>query len=187
MNPVEVLEYLVEEKHGAQLRQDGSSNALHVKRVRAILMSALTQSDELPEGQALECGALGHDLLEDTDVTEEELQQLVSPDALRFIKEMTNIEGDSHTEQYVRQLVSASEEARLIKYADLTDNTFHASYHAKGLGVEWMQSFFLPIIDPMREALRNTTFTRYPKTSVLLRSEAETAREHLGETLKNLP
>lgn len=179
------MEELVEQYLGGQKRRDGTSNAQHAKRVRTVLLSALAQTQERPaDALPIECGALGHDLLEDSPVDRVELQALVGDEAYAYIVEMTNTDGDGHTEGYVRQMVAASEEARLIKYADLTDNLFHASYQAKGLGNDWMRNFFLPIVDPMREALSHTTFLRYPKTAALLRRCVELARAHLAESMK---
>jgi hypothetical protein len=180
------FEQLVEEKLGTQKRNDGSSNADHAKRVRAVLLGVFAATGEQPSNAyALEVGALGHDLLEDSPITREELYQHVGDEGLRFIEEMTNQDGDDHTEGYVAQMIVASEEARLIKYADLCDNLLHASYQAPLFKPGWMGGFFLPIVDPMREALHGTAFTLYPKTAQLLRSMAEVARAHLQQSIEN--
>lgn len=183
------MENLVEKHLGKQLRKDGSSNALHAKRVRTILMSALELSGEMKSKAArvvIECAALGHDLLEDSPVKSREIESKFSPGVLAYIQELTNTEGDSHTNGYVRQMVAAPEEARLIKYADLCDNIFHASYSARALGLKWMKEYFLPIVDPMRKALDTVPFKKYKKTGEILKSGAALARAHLEESIRSL-
>jgi hypothetical protein len=182
------FEQLVEERLGSQKRNDGSSNADHAKRVRAVLLGAFAATGEQPaNAYALEVGALGHDLLEDSPITREELRECVGEAGLQFIEEMTNTEGDDHITGYVAQILAASEEARLIKYADLCDNLLHASYQVPLFKSGWMDGFFLPIVDPMREAVGTTSFTAYPKTAELLRGMAEVARAHLAQSIKNEP
>lgn len=179
--PVDEMLTLVKEKLSAQLRRNGDSNALHAQRVRAILEGAAQMTGEIPSDMpgTVVCAALGHDLLEDSDVTEEAIERIVGPDALEIIKELTNQDGDVHTEGYIQQMTMASEEARLIKYADLIDNTLHASFDAHGLGHQWMTSYFLPIIDPMAAALDATSFMKFPRTAALLRHMRKIARQHL--------
>jgi len=182
-NKVAAMEALVERLQGSQKRESGDSNSLHVMRVRTLLMNALAAAKEnADDAQVIELAALGHDLLEDTGVTGDELEGSFGKKCLQLIKELTNKGGDNHTEAYVRQMSTASEEARLIKYADLCDNLFHASYGARLLGVPWMHNYFLPIVDPMREALDLTGFQKFPKTAGILRTTARLARAHLNQS-----
>jgi hypothetical protein len=189
MEPVSKMEALTDRLHGGQKRQDGTTNAMHVRRVRTFALRALEESGEkelLKNIAGFECAALGHDLLEDTPATEAEIRELAGEESLRWIKELTNTWGDDHPAPYVEQVKNASEEARLIKYADLCDNTFQASYSSRGLGKEWLTNFFLPIIDPMSKALSGTSFPTYPKTASLLRSAYALARAHLEESISQL-
>lgn len=181
------MEKLVEKHLGKQLRKDGSSNALHAKRVRTTLMSAFKISGEMKGKSArdmIECAALGHDLLEDSPISAGEIESKFSKAVLRLIQELTNTEGDSHTKAYVRQMVGASEEARLIKYADLCDNILHVSYSVHMLGKKWLNDYFLPIVDPMRRVLDKTRFNKYPKTAAHLRQMAAFARAQLSESAR---
>ena len=182
-------EILVEKLLGKQKRGDGSSNAQHAKRVRALLIAALKEAKETPpplHATALECAALGHDLLEDSPITKKEIIKLAGKESLSYIEELTNTWGDTHKAPYIKQMVQASEEARLIKYADLTDNLFHASYQTASLGKKWMKSYFLPIVDPMRKALDTTTFKKYAKTAGFLKNSAALARAHLAESVRQI-
>ena len=132
----------------------------------------------------IECAALGHDLLEDSPITGVEIESKFSKEVLTYIQELTNTEGDSHTKGYVKQMVKASEEARLIKYADLCDNILHVSYSAHMLGKKWIYDYFLPIVDPMRKAMDKTQFKKYPKTAAILRDMAAFARNHVSESVR---
>ena len=177
----------MERLQGGQKRESGDSNALHVMRVRTLVMGAYAAAQEnVDYMQAIEVAALGHDLLEDTNITEEEIKNLFGERSLKFIKELTNKNGDSHTKDYVQQMSAASEEARLIKYADLCDNLFHASYSARILGTAWMRTYFLPIVDPMLEMLDGTSFLKFPKTAGALRATAKLARAHLDQSISVL-
>ena len=173
----------------AQKRPDGTSNADHAKRVRSVMVGTLNNTNETlaqEEQVILECAALGHDLLEDCDISKEKLSQQFGSKTVGIIEELTNTWGDKEVSRFVEQVINASEEARLIKYADLIDNLFHASFQlqADRLRVEWIHNFFLPITDPMREALKSTFFNEHPKTSMALRSTAEMARAHLAENIR---
>ena len=114
--------------------------------------------------------ALGHDLLEDTDATDAEIVNLTNPHVLRLIKELTNPVDDAHTDQYMQQLSSASEEARLIKYADLIENTSSVCYAYHILGEKWVNDFYRPILDSTTNTLRKTEFPTYPQTAEYMRS-----------------
>jgi hypothetical protein len=150
------------------------------------LTAAFEQTGETPPKEALAvllCAALGHDLLEDTSAKEKEVEDIAGRESVKLIEFLTNRLGDDHPLPYVTQVASAPEEARLIKLCDLTDNLFHGSFSIHTLGVPWMHSYFLPIVDPMREAVIKTEFIRYPKTGALLIATAQIARAHLKESI----
>ena len=121
----------------------------HLFGVREILSSVLFMFGECKDEQLKKdmCdAAIGHDLLEDTKVTEEEIIAASNPRVLALIKELTNPVDDAHTEQYMDQLSVASEEARLIKYADLIENTSSVCYNYHIVGEEWAHDFYRPIM-----------------------------------------
>lgn len=140
----------------------------HLFGVREILSSVLFMFGECKDEQLKKdmCdAAIGHDLLEDTKVTEEEIIAASNPRVLALIKELTNPVDDAHTEQYMDQLSVASEEARLIKYADLIENTSSVCYNYHIVGEEWAHDFYRPIMYGTLRVLENTSFPTYPKTS----------------------
>ncbi len=183
------IEVLAETLIGSQKRADGSSNAHHAKRVRALVLAALETSGEAPQEplrSAIAYAALAHDFLEDSSITKDELRDRIGDTALQLVETLTNTWGDGHADPYVAQVAAGSEEARLIKYADLIDNIFHVSFSASLLGKEWVHSYFLPIVDPMQQALATTTFAHYPTTALEMRNTATLARTHLQETIARL-
>ncbi len=188
MPSAKAMRAFITRKHAGRKRQDGTPDSVHLKRVAALLLTALTKSGEIPRSKELATlihAALGHDLLEDTAATPKEIAKVAGKEALAFIQNLTNTEGDSHTKHYVRQVQIAPEEARLVKLADLCDNTLQASVSIQTLGTAWMKNYFLPIIDPMRTAILKTRFTKYPKTAALLGNTALLGRAHLEESMRN--
>jgi len=176
----------VEEKHAGQKRQDGTPASLHAKRTAIILEAALIESGEAPRRKIrnyIHDAALGHDLLEDTDAQKLEISAIAGAEALRLIEALTNTWGDDHTTEYVEKVLSGPEIARLIKLADLTDNIMHASYSSKTLGKKWVLKFFVPIVEPMADALKGSFFVEFPKTASLLHKHIAIARAHLNESI----
>lgn len=145
----------------------------HLFSVREILSSALIMFGECKDEQLMQdmCNAaIGHDLIEDTDVTEDDIVRASNRRVLGLIKELTNPIDDDHTEQYMEQLKATSEEARLIKYADLVENTISVCYNFHIVGEEWAYNFYRPIMYRTLNVLEETKFQTYPKTAKFLHS-----------------
>ena len=98
--------------HEGQFDRGGVPYFMHVMQV----MRNLKTDDE-----ELKCIALGHDLLEDTNVTEEEILTNTNYRVLMGIKALTKIEGESY-EDY-KDKVKSNWDAVLVKMADLTHNS----------------------------------------------------------------
>ena len=145
----------------------------HLKGVASILSSCLSAAGECVDPQAL-CdmrdAALGHDLLEDTDATEANILSLTSEHVLHLIRDLTNPVDDAHTDAYMEQIRNASEEVRLIKYADLIENTSSVCYSLHIVGSEWVESFYLPILRRTTVVLAATYFVVYKRTAELMRN-----------------
>lgn len=185
----ESLISLIERLH-TNTRQDGTPDWLHLKRTAVLLDTAFTYARETPGVEirtTVHRAALGHDLLEDTDIPTSHIEEIAGSKALSIIQELTNTWGDENPGPYVEKMRHATEEARLIKLADLCDNIAHASYSSRSLGDAWIRRFFLPIVDPMFDALRNTSFQTYPKTADMLKSYGVLSRAHLEESVCVLP
>jgi (p)ppGpp synthase/HD superfamily hydrolase len=72
------------------------------------------------DDEELQCIALGHDLLEDTDVTQGQLIQLFSPRIVEGIHALTKFPSDT-LESY-KAKVKANPDARRVKLCDLQHN-----------------------------------------------------------------
>ena len=163
------MEDLVNTQHKQQTRNNGKvPYVTHLYGVRSVLESLIESCGEITDAtlaKDLGNAALGHDLLEDTHVTKEEITANSNSRTLALIEELTNPEDDAHTEKYMNQLHTASEEARLVKYADLIDNTLSVAYGLHDLGRDWIKDFYLPILENTQKILADTNFTKYPKTA----------------------
>ena len=167
------MEELIRRCHSRQFRNGAIPYTDHLYGVKSVLLSALTEPGECqdPELIADLCdAALGHDLLEDTEVTEAEIVSAANARVLGLIRELTNPVDDAHTEQYMEQLSCSTEEARLVKYADLIENTTSVAYNYYTLGEAWFTGFYAPILHRTTEVLAETDFVRYPQTAAYLRS-----------------
>ena len=143
----------------------------HLFSVREILSSALFMFGECKDKQKKKdmCdAALGHDLLEDTEIVENEIIGTSNRRVLEMIYELSNPVDDDHTEQYMEQLKAASEEARLVKYADLVENTISVCYNFHIVGEKWAYEFYRPIMYRTLSVLEETEFPSYPKTAEFL-------------------
>lgn len=180
---------VVKEYHSAQTRNNGKiPYSVHCLSVSEILMSALVEAGEESEDEnnniSIACSALGHDLLEDTTATRDYIRENFGDATLALIEEVTNDGGDDKHEAYVEKLMRASEEALLIKYSDLIDNTISVAYGLHDLGVDWVSEFYLPIMNRTEDFLNKKVFNKYPKTVEKLRGEQRFSKERLLSNLK---
>jgi (p)ppGpp synthase/HD superfamily hydrolase len=99
--------------HNGQFDKAGKSYILHCLTVMQYLET---------EDEELMCIALGHDLIEDTNVTKEELLSLGFSDrVVNGIVALTKVKGQSYDEY--KQSVFANEDAMRVKMCDLRHNS----------------------------------------------------------------
>ena len=99
--------------HAGQFDKGGNPYILHPLKV----MHYLKTTDE-----ELMCMALGHDVIEDTDVTYKDLRDSgISERVISGIKSLTKVPGQTY-EEY-KAGVFANEDAMRVKMADLRHNT----------------------------------------------------------------
>lgn len=99
--------------HAHQYDKGGKPYILHPLAV----MNILSSSDE-----ELQCIAVGHDVIEDTKTTYQELREAgFSERVIAGIKTLTKVPGETLDEY--KERVFASEDAMLVKLADLTHNS----------------------------------------------------------------
>lgn len=168
---IEAMIGLVKEYHDGQFRTPSKIPYWHhLVSVTEILEESLVSTKELL-GEKLETvllGALGHDLFEDTKIEPEKIKKTFGSDVHTLIELMTNRRGDHDRAEYVAQIKASPEEVKLIKLADLTENTTSASQRVHELGAEWVNTFLRPIVEEMSEQVRPENFKKYPKTATKL-------------------
>lgn len=104
---------LVTNAHAGQYDKGGQPYILHPLKV----MHYLKSNDE-----ELQCIALGHDVIEDTDVTYHDLRQAgISERIIKGISTLTKLPGETLDEYKMR--VFANRDAMMVKQADLRHNT----------------------------------------------------------------
>jgi (p)ppGpp synthase/HD superfamily hydrolase len=127
------------------------------------------------ERQAIFRAGYGHDLLEDTKATEEELVEFFGEDGALIVHGDTNEWGDDDVRPYVEKMRHESESVRLVKLADLYDNISNVTYCLPALGTEWTSSYFLRVVTPMYEMVIDSPFVAYPKSGNELKSMVQNA------------
>ncbi|MBM2826004.1 MAG: hypothetical protein HW403_68 [Dehalococcoidia bacterium] len=112
---------LAQKSHAGQTRDEGTPYILHPLRVAAFLAE---QGHRDPE---LLAAALLHDTLEDTSLTEAEIEAAFGGRVAELVRALTkpDLRSQSRIERdrlYYAQLASAPREALIIKLADRLDN-----------------------------------------------------------------
>jgi (p)ppGpp synthase/HD superfamily hydrolase len=98
-------------KHAGQLDKSGQPYILHPITVMYLLYT----TDE-----ELQCMALGHDLLEDTNTTQSELIEHFTPRIVEGIRSLTRFPSETYAE-YIEK-VKRNPDAVRVKLADLQHN-----------------------------------------------------------------
>lgn len=103
---------LATNSHHGQFDLSGQPYILHPLKV----MYYLKMDDE-----ELQCIALGHDLVEDTEVTYQQLAEQFTPRIVEGIRALTKVKGETY-EEY-KQKIFANRDAMLVKMQDLRHNS----------------------------------------------------------------
>ena len=102
-------------KHAEQTDKNGLPYIFHPLRV--MLDESLTTETQ-------KCVAVCHDLLEDTTTTTEELKEIGLPETtINVIVALTHLKNEPNTTYWQRILDEPSGDAKLVKIADIKDNT----------------------------------------------------------------
>lgn len=177
---------LIRKYHGPLKPRSDGPPWHHLDRVSKMLELVLEEAGEgsPEEREVIALSALGHDSLEDTAVTKEELASVFGARGLTLIEGMTNPLGDDYPDEYVAQVIAAEEAVRLIKLSDLYDNCTSVTFNIPELGAEWTENWFLPIVRPMVAAVTVTEFPTYPKAGARLKQMVTTTYAMLLEALE---
>lgn len=171
------MKILVKQYHAMQRRNNNPDIPYteHLHGVASVLKTIAENYNEIPKSvlEFMLQAALGHDLLEDTAIEEDTIDRMQDYEVLQLIRELTNPKDDAHTDEYMDQIASASEEARLIKYADLIENTtsFCYSLHEPNIEnpIQRAKAFYLSILFRTTDVLAGTAFCQYPQTAQAMR------------------
>lgn len=129
--------------------KDGSGTLIfdHALRVATFLFHFLKPFKlGKRENEILVLAGLFHDLLEDTDTTEDEILKLSNQKTLKLVKEMTISFEKKTIKEAVKPLFSTSDELAIIKFADIYDNTKKTSFVIRINGMKWYRNFYMPLL-----------------------------------------
>ncbi len=185
-NTEKIITY-AKQRHAGQMRAGNVPAWHHIVRVARLASAAIEQTGEGSEETQKDFfyAGIGHDLFEDTDASDDEVRELFGEIAYGWIQELTNSWGDDNVAPYVEKVLNGSEEARLIKLADLYDNISNVTYNISLLGLDWVHSYFLPVIEPMYSKIINSSFTQYSQTCDTLKPLVRYAHLILEKEVEN--
>lgn len=180
----------VQKYHDGQYRSNkGIPYWHHCRGVSEILENVFGETGEIDDENLKDdivIASMGHDLLEDTIIEPDEIEEKFGGRVKGFVEYMTNYRGDSDRGEYVEKIRHAPEEVKLIKLADMAENCSSVADSAKELGDRWITGFFLPIIEEMKPVIRSEDFRKYPKTASRLVQRVESAYRMVYNALEKL-
>lgn len=182
-NVQEVFEFF-KTLHKDQEHSPGMPQWAHIFRVGDTLRTTLNQYEEGTEKEKydLVIAGIGHDSIEDTTITYQEIKNIFGLKIAELIHGVTN-EKDPDVTEYIPQVVNNNEEVRLIKLTDLLDNYTAITYNCQS--PQDIIKRVLPMLNPMYESLLKTTFNQYKKTATNLIDQLITSKELCLKVLKN--
>ena len=153
----------------------------HAIRTAEYLLEGIAGGDNIDDNlrAILYRATLGHDLLEDTEVTEDEVRKQWGDEVLSLVKALTNEDGHREFTKYIDRLKSASEEVTLIKLAAIYVNALNSAMAFDSLEPVWTREFWLPLLEKYSRALFTKSYDRYPKAAARMISDIETSIEAL--------
>ena len=130
--------------HTGQTRDEGTPYIVHPVRVAVSLI------DELKiYSPKLICSALLHDVIEDSEITREEIRRLFNEEVAEIVWLLTKFEGVSLREYLARIEAAAETGAPLVKLCDRLDNMRSVvdtpSVEKKRRYIRTTEEFFLPL------------------------------------------
>lgn len=125
--------------------------------------------------------ALGHDLLEDTSCTSEDLYDQWGPDVLSFVQALTNFKGDDDVKEYTEGLKHVDEAVMLIKLADIYSNVVNSVREFESIDLNWFGSFWLPLLHKYENNLLCRKPIKYPITIAKMLAAISEQRKRLLE------
>lgn len=159
----------------------------HALSVAEVVEAAFTESGELTNNPKLEediyLAALGHNLYEYAS-TEPDLVRFTFGDRVHaYIEALTRRQDDPNRTAYLARHQGAAGPARLIRLAELIDNTAVSARDIARLHARWVNSTFVNLGSHWLESAMTADLKILPRTSALL--QARLRAEH-GRLLARL-
>lgn len=128
MMNLELIKEYIKVKHEGQKRKQGTPYYFHPLKVQQILQ-------EKGYSEEYQVTGLCHDLLEDTDATEQEILDLTKKEVLEAVKLVTKEEGYK-VQQYIDR-ISKNPMAKAVKLADRLHNLQEALLASREFQVKY--------------------------------------------------
>jgi hypothetical protein len=174
--PVEAMKALLGKAHADK---HAHVRIGHATGVSELVDQVLTESGECPDpvlqGE-LAAAALGHDLYEDTTIDRDHVKRLGARVDL-VIDGLTVRDRSQPAPVLDRNLIEA---ARLIKIADLVENTVAVTRDLPRLGTDWARKRFVPTLTSVGQTVQAAGFSRYPASADRLRQRLAAASKDLA-------
>ena len=128
---IDAIEFAIEAHHGQVRKYTGEPYVMHPIAVSIIVAGV---SDEVN----MQCAAVLHDVVEDTEITSDEIAEEFGYTVARMVDELTDISELSDGNRKIRKhidlvhLMSASDDSKTIKLADLINNSESIIKYGKG-------------------------------------------------------
>lgn len=138
---------------------------LHAVDTMMILRGVLKKSQEDKNILELSLVALGHDLLEDTDVTADEIGEMWGMRVMKGIMGLTKMEADKGDQsQYIKKLSTQSEEMWLVKLADIVSNVSNSIAVRDSISLDWCTDFWFPLLKLYQSWYSKIVWVNFPKS-----------------------
>lgn len=138
---------LAAQKHRSQTDKQGAPYIHHVLTVAARVRHL---------GPQFEITALLHDIVEDTDVTLDEVHSRFGDEVATAVACMTRVDGQDYFGIYLDS-IAANPIARHVKYADSSDNLSKAAGLRDPEQKAWFEEKYSRVLDRLRPYLKVDT------------------------------
>lgn len=116
---------------------------------------------------------LGHDIFEDTKVTEKDIEKHWGRDVANLIALLTNLRGDKDFSEYIKVLSKSKEDVRLVKLVDILSNLNNSLREFDKLDKKWIATFWIPLLTQYNDKLLPVPWKKYKELAFSLTREIQ--------------
>ncbi|MBE0427257.1 MAG: hypothetical protein IBX72_11520 [Nitrospirae bacterium] len=161
----EALDFV--KKHKGDLKQPSGPLFMweHALQVAQYLTKCLQETEEIEEDRikTLQYVALGHDLLEDTACTPQEIANRWGDEVLRYIQLLSNMKGDDDIDEYMETLGTVNEEVFMVKLADIYANVRNSVVNFNDSSVDFLLNKWPKFLEDYKKLFKRKV-SSYEKT-----------------------